>query len=329
MSLTRPRRDPILGQALLGRYQVVGRVGGGGVSDVYLARQSNVGDRNVAVKVLKRVLCTSDSAEAAVHRARFHKEGKLLAVLRSACFVRVFDLGVLTDDGVKRPFMVMEYLAGVALSEQLKAGQPLGVELALRHWLALAEGIAELHRIGVLYRDLSPGNVIVEEAGPNGLMPVLFDFSHVTLPGEQPLGRGAEANGVLAGTPVYAAPEMATVEGDVRGDIFSLCAVLYVMLAGKAPLMLRGATWADYVEAVSKGRKMPERSLRSLQIPVPRSLDKLLTRGMARDPEDRFGSIAELVEAVCQSVLRSPEMFGVNGATNGLLSKIVGWMLSR
>jgi eukaryotic-like serine/threonine-protein kinase len=329
MSLTRQRRDPILGQELLGRYQVVGRVGGGGVSDVYLARQSNVGNRNVAVKVLKRVLCTSDSAEAAVHRTRFHKEGKLLTVLRSASFVRVFDLGVLSDEGVQRPFMVMEYLSGVALSEQLKAGQPLGVELALRHWLALAEGIAELHRIGVLYRDLSPGNVIIEEAGSNGLMPVLFDFSHVTLPGERSSGGGSETNGLLAGTPVYAAPEMAMVEGDVRGDIFSLCAVLYVMLAGRAPLTLKGATWEDYVEAVSKGRKMPERSLRSLEIQVPRSLDKLLVRGMARNPDDRPGSIVELVEAVCQSVLRSPEMFGVNGATNGLLSKIVGWLLNR
>lgn len=323
------RRDPLLGKTLLGRYDIVGRMGSGSVSDVYLARQSSVGNRNVAVKTLKRVLCASNSSEAAVHSARFRREAELLSLLRSSCFVRVFEVGVLEDEGVKRPFMVMEYLGGVVLGEQLKAGEALGLETALEHWLLLADGLIELHRFKVVYRDLSPGNVILEECGPRGIMPVLFDFSHATMVGIDGMDGAGEAGHILAGTPLYTAPEMSAGQGDERSDVFSLGALLYAMITARPPLSLRGSTWDDYLAAVSRGRKMPERSLRSFGVQAPRGLEQAIARSLSTSPDDRFSSVSELADAVCRSVVRSSELMGTNGVSGGLLTRLVGWVLGK
>ena len=319
MSTARNDKDPLPGKQLLDRYVIIGKIGSGAVSDVYLVRQASVGNRNVAVKIVKKIICASDSEEAAVHRSRFKWEAELMSMLKGASFARILDVGVL-EDGVERPFVLMEYLAGVTLEEHLKAGQRFPLPMAIRLFLALAEAVVELHRYKVVYRDLSPGNVILEEGGAYGLVPRLFDFSHSTLVGIEAL----EANGVtgqlLAGTPPYAAPELASGGGDERSDVFSLAGVFYALASGAAPLELHSTTWPDYVSALSSGRTLPDKSLRSRGIKIPRRLDQVLATALAPRQDDRYPSVGLFVADFCKAVLRSPALLLREGGDSLLLN---------
>ena len=319
MSKVRNDKDHLPGRQLLDRYVLVGKIGSGAVSDVYLARQASVGNRNVAVKIIKKVICTSTSEEAEVHRSRFKWEAELMSMLRGACFARILDVGIL-EDGGERPFVIMEYLAGVIMEEHFKAGQKFPLSTATRLFLALAEAVVELHRYKVIYRDLSPGNVILEEGGAYGLVPRLFDFSHSAVPGIEQLEAKGATGQLLAGTPPYAAPELALGGGDERSDVFSLAGVFYALASGAPPLELHSTTWADYVTALSGLRSLPNKSLRSRGLKVPRRLDQVLATALAPRQDDRYPSVGLFVTDFCKAVLRSPALLLREGGDSLLLN---------
>lgn len=320
-------KDPLPGKRLLGRYDVVGRIGSGAVSDVYLARQQSVGNRNVAVKMLKKVICTSDTEEATVHRSRFNAEAELMSMLRGGCFARVLDVGAFQED-VVRPFVVMEYLAGVTMEEHLKAGQKFPVGPGIRFFLAIAEGVSELHHYKIVYRDLSPRNVILEEGGPHGMVPRLFDFSHSTLMGVEELEAEGTKAQLLAGTPPYAAPELALGQGDERSDVFSLAGVFYALISGAQPLELHSNTWADYITALSDLKSLPDRSLRDRGHKIPRRLEQVLATALSPKVDDRYPSVEQFVSAFCQAVLRSPGLLP-RGAGDSFLLNLLSRFLVR
>jgi len=320
-------RDPIPGKLLLNAYVVVGKAGSGAVSDVYLARQRSVGNRNVAIKILKKLICASDSTDAEVHKKRFLFEAELLAMLKSGSFAHLIDAGTIKDD-VERPFMVMEYLAGVQLSEHLKNQRRFPFPSAARILLFLCEGMQELHRYKVAYRDLSPSNVILEEGGATGVVPRLFDFSHAIVPGVGGMDAAGEAGSLLMGTPPFAAPELASGRGDERCDIYSLGTLFYVMVSGELPLGMKSPTWKEYVEAVASARNVPDKPLRKLARDVPKDLDDVIAGSMNPRPERRYQTVQEFVTDFCEVLVRSP-LLRKHGTGQGALANLVSRLLLR
>ncbi len=322
------RRDTLPGKILLDRFVVAGRIGSGAVSDVYLARQRSVGNRNVAIKVLKRLLCESDTPEALIHRQRFQFEAELLAMVKSNCFAGLVECGIFADDGVQRPFMIMEHLDGTSLSEPLKAGRRFTIGGAARITLLLAEAILDLHRFKVVYRDLSPNNVILEEGGPFGLMPRLFDLSHAIVPGVGGMDVSGGAGSLLAGTPPYAAPELRNATGDERSDLFSLGALFYSMVTALPPLSLRAQTWEDYSAAVVGKRPLPEKPLKTVLNKVPKGLDTVLASALEVRPDRRYASVLEFMQDLCEVLLKSGLVSGSAGR-EGLLSGLISRIMLR
>jgi serine/threonine protein kinase len=319
-------RDELPGKSLRGIFTLAGKIGAGAVSEVYLGRQKSLGNRNVAVKVLKKVICASGSEAAAVHVNRFRFEAELLNMCKTPAFAAVYDCGTLRDGEVDRPYMVMEYLGGASVAAYLEQKRVFPPALAARVAVSLCEALQELHRYKVVYRDLSPGNVILEEGGAYGLTPRLFDLSHAMITGIDGMDSRGEAGEVLAGTPPFAAPELAAGAGDHRADIYSVAALFYTMVTGEPPLRLRSATWGDYAQAVSRVKTLPEVPLRKLRKGLPKRLDTLLASAMSPDPAARPESMGafqdDLVVTLLDSSLLDEGREGLSLAA-GLLKMIL------
>ncbi len=319
-------RDTIPGRLLNNSYLVGDRIGSGSVSEVYLARQRSLGNRSVAVKVLKKVICSSKRRSSGVHIKHFSLEAEMLHLCKSTAFAAIHDYGILDDGGVKRPFMVMEYLNGALLSQYFEQGRQLPLPVAARIVLTLGEALTELHRYKVTYRDLSPANVILEEAGPYRLSPRLFDLSHCMRAGD-PDDEARLAEGrLLAGTPLYAAPELASGPGDASADVYSLAALGYTLLTGLPPVKLGRNTWEDYLAAVAQGRRLPETPLRKVHKHLPRHLEVLFEEGMAPSAQ-RIPSMSGFISRFALAILDSSIIDadpGDGSVSGGLVRGLLG-----
>jgi eukaryotic-like serine/threonine-protein kinase len=298
-------RDTIPGRLLCNNYQVAGSIGHGAVSDVYLARQMSLGNRSVAVKVLKKVICASSRRSAAVHVKHFALEAELLHLCKSTAFAAIHDYGTLEDGDVKRPFMVMEYLGGALLSKYFEQGRQFPLPLAARIILTIGEALGELHRYKVTYRDLSPANVMLEEAGPYRLSPRLFDLSHAMRDGDDEDRQRSAVGKLLAGTPLYAAPELAQGPGSASADVYSLAALCYALMAGRPHIKLTSNTWEEYSAAMDKVKTLPEVPLRKLHKNLPRALDVLIEDCLSPNPESRVQTMAGFISRFALIVLDS------------------------
>ncbi len=251
-----------------GRYRVVRRIGSGGFATVWLARDE-VLDAPVAVKVL-----ADNWAHRMDVRVRFEEEARILRRADSDRVVRVHDIGELPDG---RPYFVMTYADRGTLADRLDGG-PLPVDAALRYAADTARGLAVLHQVGVIHRDVNPGNVLLRSA-PDGTERVLV--ADLGLAKAAAHGSGFT---LAAGTPGYMAPEQAR-PGDApldgRADVYALGAVLHHLLTGVPP---------------KQGEPPPP--VRSLRPDVPPAVEALVTRALAIRPEDRYPSAEALADAL-------------------------------
>jgi len=205
-----------------GRYRVVRRIGSGGFATVWLARD-DVLDAPVAVKVL-----ADNWAHRLDVRTRFEEEARILRRADSDRVVRVHDIGELPDG---RPYFVMTFADRGTLAERL-AGGPLPVAEALRYGADIARGLAVLHQVGVIHRDVNPGNVLLRSA-PDGSERVLL--ADLGLAKAAAHGSGFT---LAVGTPGYMAPEQSrpgSAPLDARADVYALGAVLHHLLTGVPP----------------------------------------------------------------------------------------------
>jgi Tol biopolymer transport system component len=279
----------------LGPYEIVAQVGAGGMGEVWRARDTRLG-RDVAVKVLPERLASD--AEAL---ARFEREARAVAALSHPHIVALFDIG--HDGGTA--YLVMELLAGESLAARLARGPvPLGEAVGIA--VQVAEALAAAHRQGVVHRDLKPGNVMLTRGGVK-----LLDFGLAKRSGPTSRGTpagwtqlptaeaGAErtpltAEGSLLGTLQYMAPEQ--LEGrevDARADLFAFGAMLYEMVTGARAFP--GATPASVIAAILKDEPRPIAELQPL---APPALERLVRRCLAKDPDDRWQSAADVAEAL-------------------------------
>ncbi len=247
-----------------GRYELIRRVGRGGMGAVYLARDRALGDQ-VAVKVL---------SEARPAAARFARECAILASLRHERVVRYRDHGV-TEGG--SAWLVMDWLSGSDLAARI-AQSPLHLEEALRVLRDAAEALAAVHAAGIVHRDVKPSNLFLVDGALDRVK--LIDFGIARAPGSSVL----TFNGEFLGTPGYVAPEQvdSTRPAGPGSDVFSLGCTVWACFTGASPF--RGANPLSALSLLFNGR-VP--SLREARPDVPAAIDDLVAAMIQRDPTRR------------------------------------------
>ncbi len=273
--------------AMVDHFRVMRRLGHGGMGEVYLARDTKLG-RRVALKMVHASLLGSDDAVR-----RFHQEARAMARLNHPNILTIHGVG--DHDGY--PYVALEYVEGETLSARIRGRGSLGIAEALRIGLAIAQGLEDAHRHGVVHRDLKPSNVLV---GSDGRIRLL-DFGLATMAG----GEAPMAKKGFQGTPPYMAPERWGGElGTAATDVWSFGALLFRLLSGRVPFPQRDLS--ELGAAVLLG-EAPELEGDDL----PPALKTLIKRCLSGSPDARPTS-AELATALRDLMLeghraRAPE----------------------
>jgi len=259
-----------------GPYELLEEVGRGGMGVVYKARQKGL-DRVVAVKmILSTHLASPD------HIRRFQVEAWAAAHVRHSNITQIHDVG--QHHG--QHYFTMEYVAGESLAQRLARG-PLDFDSAVRLMTAVARAVDHLHAHGIVHRDLKPSNILLDHDG----QPYVTDFglAKVFLPGSE-----ATVTGVIAGTPSYMAPEQAAGHRGEVGpavDVYSLGAILYELLTGGPPFR-QESPLDTLLDVLGREPRLP----RQINPRVPRGLELICLKCLAKSPGDRYASAAALAD---------------------------------
>jgi len=263
-----------------GRYLIVDQLGRGAMGVVYKARDPQI-DRVVALKTVS--LMGLEPEEEEEFLTRFRCEAQAAGRLSHPGIVTIFDVG--EDDESHEPYIVLEYVAGESLSRILSREKKLPLPRALQLAEELADALDYAHAQGVVHRDIKPANILIGEDGHAKIADfgiAKLNLAHFTLPGR------------ILGTPAYMAPEQLAGEGvDSRSDLFSLGVILYSMVTGHSPFTGNSATTVCF--KVVNREPMPASSF---DLELPRSLDGVITRAMAKDPAERFQRGSEFAAAL-------------------------------
>jgi len=259
----------------LGSYRVLERLGSGGMGIVLKAFDPAL-NRPVAIKVLAPQLATSGPA-----RQRFAREARAAAAIRNEHVVAIHSV----DEWKGLPYLVMEFIPGSSLQERIDRAAPLDVNSILRIGTQAALGLAAAHAQGLVHRDIKPSNILLE----NGVERVkLTDFGLARAVDDASLTQ----TGVVAGTPLFMAPEQARCESiDHRADLFSLGTVLYAMCTGRSPF--RASTTLGVLRRVCDES---HRSVRQVNPEVPAFLAEIIDRLLAKEPRMRFQTATDVAE---------------------------------
>jgi eukaryotic-like serine/threonine-protein kinase len=271
----------------LGQYRLVSPLGAGGMGEVFLAEHCML-KRPCAIKLIR-----PERAGDSQVLARFEREVRMTARLSHWNIVEVFDYGR-TEDGTF--FYVMEYLPGLSLEELLQRHGPLPAERVVHLLRQTCQGLREAHSLGLIHRDIKPGNVFAAQLG--GLYDVvkLLDFGLVKQIIEAPSARLTQ-DGAISGTPLFMSPEQAGGVGnvDARSDIYSLGAVAYMLLTGRPPFERRSAL--EVLIAHARDEVTPPSQLGA---DVPADLEAIILRCLAKQPEDRYQDTDSLEQALAR-----------------------------
>jgi eukaryotic-like serine/threonine-protein kinase len=266
---------------MFGPYRIGAPIGAGGMGEVYEAVDTRL-ERRVAIKVLSGHLSGDP-----LLRERFEREARAVSAISHPHICALYDVG--REGGVF--YLVMEYLEGETLADRLESG-PLPIQQVLRYGTEIAEALETAHRLGVVHRDLKPGNIMITRSGAKLLDFGLAKFAEAasaSTPGasemetqQKPLTR----EGTLLGTFQYMAPEQLDGEtADARSDIFALGAVLYEMTTGKRAF--EGKSRSSLIAAIVSADPPP---LSSVQPLSPSGLERVVRTCLAKDPEDRWNT---------------------------------------
>jgi len=268
--------------ARLGRYEVLGLIGAGGMGEVYKARDTGLG-RDVAIKVLPEAV-TSDPER----RRRFEREARAAGALDHPNVIVVHDVG----QAEGRPYLVTELLEGETLRDRLPLG-PLRRREAAEAAVQVALGLAAVHAKGIAHRDLKPENLFFTRDGRVKILD--FGVARWHEPGRSRATATETEPGARIGTAVYMSPEQVRGRhGDARSDIFALGIVLHETLTGAHPF--KRATGAETQTAILREEPTPLTGLG-----LPEALERIVLRCLEKRPEDRFQSAHDLALAL-QSV---------------------------
>jgi len=275
--LAPPTKPGALGR--LGHYEVLEAIGKGGFGIVLRAFDEKL-HRIVAIKVLAPAYANNGSA-----RKRFIREARAAAAVKNEHVVGIHDV----QEQAQPPYLVMEYIEGIALQDKIDKHGALGMKEILRIGMQMAEGLAAAHKQGLVHRDIKPANILLE----NGVERVkITDFGLARAVDDASVTQ----SGTVAGTPMFMSPEQA--EGlavDHRSDLFSLGTVLYAMCTGHPPFRASGT------HAVLK-RVIEEtpRPIWEINPDIPDWLEAIVAKLHAKKPTDRFHTAMEVAELLGQ-----------------------------
>ena len=268
----------------LGPYEILDALGAGGMGEVYRARDTRLG-RDVAVKILP-----AEFSADPVRKQRFEREAKTISGLNHPNICVLHDVG--SQDGIS--YLVMECVEGETLATRFEKG-PLPLERVLKYGMQIADALDKAHRSGVVHRDLKPGNIMLTSSGAKLLdfglaRPTMPSASLATLTAATPQQTPLTQEGTIVGTFQYMSPEQ--VEGkelDARSDIFSLGAVLYEMLTGKRAF--EGKSQLSVASAILETEPVP---IAAVKPTTPLALDHVIRKCLAKTPDDRWQSAADI-----------------------------------
>jgi eukaryotic-like serine/threonine-protein kinase len=286
---------------LSGRYRLESKLGSGGMSTVYLALDE-VLDRPVAIKLLHREI--SDEAD---QLERFRREARAAARLSHPNLVGVIDAG--EDDG--RPYIVFEYIEGRTLKRRMQEEGRLPVDEAVAYAIEIGRGLTAAHARKLVHRDVKPQNVLID---PDGRAKVT-DFG-IARSLEQ---KGMTATGRVLGTTDYVSPEQAMGEDvDERSDVYSLGVVLYEMLAGDVPFQAE-----TQVGVAMKHVNEPMPDVQTKRPEVSAAVASVVDRATTKDPRDRYGTVAEMVRDLEQTLeVEAARRGGTSGEATSVLDSV-------
>jgi Tol biopolymer transport system component len=294
----------------LGPYEVLSRIGAGGMGEVYRARDTRLG-RDVAIKVLP-----PGSASREDVRARFEREARAISALNDPRICTLHDIG--TEGEVA--YIVMELIDGETLASRLSRGR-LPFEVAMKYAIEIAIALDLAHKHGIAHRDLKPGNIMITRSGIK-----LLDFGLARLQAKPIHGPDASTainpiteEGTVIGTLQYMAPEQ--LEGktvDARADIFAFGCIVYEMATGRRAF--EGSSQASIISAIMTSDPPAIASL----VPItPPSLDRIVRKSLAKSPEDRWQCAGDLATEL-QWIAESPQI----AAAQPRKSSKLAWILA-
>lgn len=268
------------GKVLADRYVIKEIIGQGGMADVYLARDTIL-DRNVAVKILRSHLAQDDT-----YVQRFRREASAAATLSHRNIIEIYDVG--EEDG--QYYIVMEYVSGMTLKELIYKRGALHLQEAVDVMLQLTSGVEEAHAHGVIHRDLKPQNILVTDSG----ILKIGDFGIATV---QSFSQVTESQTIM-GSLHYLAPEIIRGEKATRqSDIYALGIIFYELLRGQVPFNADTA-----VNIAIKHMREDIPSIREFNPTIPQSIENIIIRATAKNPEDRYQDVADFHYALSQAL---------------------------
>ena len=263
--------DTLIGTVFDGRYRIIRKLGAGGMADVYLAEDQELG-RNVAIKILNDRHAADDS-----FIERFRREAKNAAGLSHPNIVSIYDRG----EAEGTYYIAMEYLEGRSLKELIVSRGPAPIKVSIDYARQILAALAAAHRRGIVHRDIKPHNVLVN---PEGRLKVT-DFGIARSGASQMTEVGS-----IIGTAQYLSPEQARgAPVDQTSDLYSVGVVLYEMLTGQVPF-----TGDTPLEIAMKHLSEVPKPPSELRPEVPHDLDLIVLRALAKDPAERYQSAEEM-----------------------------------
>jgi eukaryotic-like serine/threonine-protein kinase len=280
--------DPLLGRELDGRYQIVQKLGQGGMGAVYRGQQLGLG-REVAIKVVSAHLV----AETEVVK-RFLREAKLASRLSHPNAVAVLDFNQ-SEDGLF--YLVMELVSGNTLDKVLETDKIMKPERIVRIGAQICDALEGAHALSIVHRDLKPSNIMLLSRGRDLVKVLDFGLAKSVAPDQQ--NTTMTNAGALLGTPAFMCPELALGQPcDGRADQYSLGVVLYLMGTGQLPFISESAHELIAMHATDDAPPMTG---------VPRALGAVVDRMLRKNPDDRYASAAEAREAL-EAALESSKL---------------------
>ena len=274
--MEKDRNDKNIGKKLDGRYEILERIGEGGMADVYRA-QDVVDNKTVAVKILKK-----EFAENEEFLRRFRNESKAIAVLSHPNIVKIFDVGF--SDRIQ--FIVMEYIDGITLNSYMEQEGQLDWRDAVHYILQILRALQHAHSKGIVHRDIKPQNIMMLQDGTIKVM----DFGIAKFARED----GKTGTDKAIGTVHYISPEQARgAATDAKSDIYSVGVMLYEMLTGKKPFD------TDNPVSIAVMHMQAEAPLpHTIRPDIQTGIEEIILKAMQKDPMDRYQSARDMMDDI-------------------------------
>src|SRR5215470_1188154 len=272
---------------------------------VYLAEHPSIG-KKVALKVLHSEFSTNQEVAA-----RFFHEAKAVNDIGHPNIVDIVDFGILQAGGGREQlvYFIMEYLAGVTLSQLIRSEAPLPPERALSIALQVADALSASHKCNIVHRDLKPDNIILLQRGRERDFVKLLDFGIAKLTGGSAVGSHRTRTGIVMGTPAYMSPEQC--EGrdtvDKRTDVYALGIVIYEMLTGRVPFVGDG-----YGEILVQHLTRPPAPPSQIRM-LPAHVEVVVLKALEKRPDLRYPTMEEFMRAMSDPVGYVEAHGGVGG----------------